>query len=478
MAVFVLDKHQRPLMPCTEKRARLLLERGRARVHRLVPFTIRLVDRTVADCEVQPLAVKVDPGSKTTGVALVRVDAEGVTHVLQGFDLEHRGKRIGEALVQRAGRRRRRRGKLRYRPTRFDNRRKPEGWLPPSLRHRVNTTKALAERLRRLAPVASIDMELVRFDTRLMQDPTVSGVAYQQGTLQGYEVREYLLQHWVRKCAYCGAKDCPLEVEHVLARSRGGSDRVSNLAIACRPCNEAKSNRDVREFLVDRPEVLRRVLAHLKAPLRDAGMMNATRYALRDAFASTGLPVSCWSGGRTKWNRRRLEVPKTHANDAACVGEVTVVEGWQKPTLIIRCTGRGAYQRTRVDAHGFPRGKPLMRAKGVHGFRTGDLVRATIPPAKAGKAGPKNVGTWRGRIAVRATGTFALQVRGHEVVGPDGVRSTVNLAIDVHHRHCRLLQRADGYGYTPSPKQVVHGERSPGGAPPGPEGPGSRAGKT
>ena len=123
----------------------------------------------------EPLAVKVDPGSRTTGVALVRVDAGGVTRVLQGFELEHRGKRIGEALTQRAQRRRKRRGNLRFRPKRFDNRRKTEGWLPPSLRYRVDTTKTMVDRLRRLAPVASIEMKLVRFDTQLMQDPTVSG---------------------------------------------------------------------------------------------------------------------------------------------------------------------------------------------------------------------------------------------------------------------------------------------------------------
>ncbi len=74
MAVFVLDRSKKPLMPCTEKRARLLLERGRARVHRVQPFTIRLVDRTVEESGTQPLLVKVDPGSKATGIALVRAE--------------------------------------------------------------------------------------------------------------------------------------------------------------------------------------------------------------------------------------------------------------------------------------------------------------------------------------------------------------------------------------------------------------------
>ncbi len=185
---------------------------------------------------------------------------------------------------------------------------------------------------------------------------------------------------------------------------------MSNLALACVPCNRAKDARDVREFLADRPEVLRRVLAHLKAPLRDAAMMNATRFALRDALAATDLPVRCHSGGLTKWNRTRLGVPKTHANDAACVGDVMAVDGWHKPGTAVRCTGRGSYGRTRVDGHGFPRGH-LTRSKRVHGFATGDLVAATIPPAAPGKPARKNVGTWRGRVAVRAGGTFVVQVR-------------------------------------------------------------------
>ena len=75
MAVFVVDRHQKPLMPCSEKRARKLLARGRARVHRLMPFSIRLVDRTVNESVLQPVRIKLDPGSKTTGIALVRESA-------------------------------------------------------------------------------------------------------------------------------------------------------------------------------------------------------------------------------------------------------------------------------------------------------------------------------------------------------------------------------------------------------------------
>lgn len=116
MAVFVLDRHSRPLMPCSEKRARLLLERRRARVHRLVPFTIRLTDRRLNDCELQPLRLKLDPGSKETGVAIVReaihdTDGTRTAIVLSLAEIVHRGRQISEALTARRSIRRARRGR-------------------------------------------------------------------------------------------------------------------------------------------------------------------------------------------------------------------------------------------------------------------------------------------------------------------------------------------------------------------------------
>jgi 5-methylcytosine-specific restriction endonuclease McrA len=452
MAVFVLDRHKKPLMPCTEKRARLLLERDRARVVRMVPFTIRLVDRTAEGSETQPLVLKIDPGSKATGMALVRVGPEGRHAVVALAELRHRGAQIRNALHGRAAHRRFRRAKLRYRPARFDNRMRQKGWLPPSLRHRVDTTTSWTNRLHRLAPITGIAVERTRFDTHLMHEPEVSGVGYQQGELQGYEVREYLLDKWDRRCMYCDTQQVRLQVEHLLARSRGGSDRVSNLGLACQPCNQAKGTKLLAEFVTN-PKRLAGIEARMKAPLRDAAMMNATRYALHDALVATGLPVEASTGGRTKWNRTRFGIPKSHALDAACVGETEFVSGWQRPTLVIKATGRGSYQRTRLTAHGFPRGR-LTRTKRIHDFATGDLVRADVP------TGTK-AGVHVGRVAVRATGRF-------NVTTLDGVVQGIG------HRHCRLVQRADGFGYhldltipQPEPKE--------GRAPPRPEGRGFHA---
>jgi 5-methylcytosine-specific restriction endonuclease McrA len=424
MAVFVLDKRKKPLMPCSEKRARLLLGRGKAVVHRCYPFTIRLKERVGG--AVQPVRLKVDPGAHTSGVALVREAGDG-QHVLHLAEIAHRSATIRQRLRQRATvRRRRRSAHLRYRAKRCNNRRKPQGWLPPSLQSRLDSTTAWVRRYRRLAPVAAISIEHVRFDIQRMRKPDISGVEYQQGTLAGYEVREYLLERWEHRCAYCGITDVPLNIEHIVARARGGSDRLGNLAIACRPCNEAKGARPIQDFLREKPEVLGCVLAHATTPLDAAATINATRWALVGRLKRCGVPLELSSGGQTKWNRARLGVPKQHCLDAACAGTVEALHAWDIPVLCIGCRGRGNYQRTRLTPQGFPRGY-LMRQKRVHGFGTGDMVRAIVPSGK-------NAGAYVGRVAIRATGRFNLQTP-HGVV--QGLAWT----------HCRVLARGDGYSY-------------------------------
>lgn len=472
MSVYVLDREGKPVMPCTEKRARLLLERGRARVHRLQPFVIRLTDRFHETCALQPLRLKLDPGSKITGLALVR-DGESVDEVtgesrrgavvVNLMEIVHRGRRISEALTARRQMRRRRRSHLRYRAPRFLNRGGDKtGWLAPSLRHRIDTTMAWVKRLQGWAPVKALSSELVRFDMQAMQSAeanshgqsTIEGVEYQRGTLAGYELGEYLLAKWGRACAYCDAQGTPLEKEHIVPVSQGGSNRVSNLTLACRPCNQRKAARSLDDFLAKDANRLARIKAQARRPLKDAAAVNATRWALANELQATGLPVELASGGRTKFNRSQFNVPKAHALDAACVGHVNSLQQWRRPTLTVKCSGRGSYQRTRLDRYGFPRGY-LMRSKRVKGFGTGDLVRADVP-------GGTKKGVHVGRVAIRATGSFNIQTTAGVVQG-------------ISHKACQLIQRADGYGYffnlasTQVASRVTNSTRSlePGAFPPG-----------
>jgi hypothetical protein len=277
----------------------------------------------------------------------------------------------------------------------------------------------------RWAPVRAVHVERVAFDVHaLSAERSLEGVEYQHGTLHGMEVREYLPAKWNRTCAYCGITDTPLNIDHIHPRSRGGSDRVSNLVLACVPCNQGKGNRPIEEFVTD-PRILAGVRAQAKAPLRDATAANATRWKLWRAL-DRRLPTHVASGGRTKWNRIRNGLPKSHTLDALVVGKLDTVTATTAEVLIVGCTGRGAYARTRADKHGFPRLR-LPRRKAFHGFQTGDLARAVISSGK-------HVGTHTGRVAVRSSGSHTLQT-------PQG-------PVKTSWKNLRLLQRADGYAYT------------------------------
>ena len=406
--VFVLDRRGRPLMPCTAKRSRKLLEARRARIHLYVPFTIRLTDRLAEDSVLQPVTVKIDPGSRTTGFAVIRernLQEQGHLSVLYLLELQHRGLEIRARLHQRAMYRRNRRvRKTRYRPARFSNRTKPRGWLAPSLLHRVNSTVQQIRRFQRLVPATALAQELVRFDTQQLQNPQISGIEYQQGTLVGYEIREYLLEKFKRRCAYCNvdAADREMQIDHVRARARGGSNRVSNLVLACWKCNRDKGARSVEEFLASKPDALARIQRQLRTPLRDAAAVNATRWRLYDELKGLGLPVSVGTGGRTKWNRRRFGIEKTHAHDALCVGIVKTIDTtWRQYPSIKKCRSRGCYRRVTTNKFGFARSHRARR-KFAFGFKTGDLAIAIHRQTRHGRM-----------LNRRCIGTVSIRQRGY-----------------------------------------------------------------
>lgn len=421
--VFVLDAEKKPLMPCHPMRARELLTKKKAAVYRRSPFTIILKQRIGGDT--QPLAVKIDPGSKVTGMVVVADFPRG-KEVVFAAEIEHRGWQVKANLDRRrAARRFRRHRKTRYRQCRQDNRARPKGWLPPSLESRIGNVLTWVNRLLRFCPVSALSMELVKFDLQKMENPEISGVEYQQGTLAGYEAREYLLEKWHRKCAYCGKKNVPLQIEHMNPRSRGGTNRVSNLTLSCEQCNVNKGNQNIRDFLADQPKLLVRLLAQARSPLKDATAINATRWKLLRHLKATGLLVECGSGGRTKFNRTNQGYPKSHWIDAACIGvsgesvRLNPLQGFLK----IKAMGRGNRQISRTDKFGFPC-RWRARTRKVNGFQTGDIVRAEIL-----------LGKYTGIHVGRAT----LKSKGRQVV-----IGTVSANI----RCVRMVQRSDGYSYS------------------------------
>ena len=418
--IFVLDTNKRPLTPCKPSMARKLLTARKAAVYRRFPFTIIL--KKVVTATIKSITFKLDPGSKTTGIALL-FDSK----VIFGAELTHRGQAIKASLESRRALRRGRRNRhTRYRPARFLNRTRKKGWLAPSLQHRVETTLTWVNKLRKLAPINSIVQELVRFDLQQLENPEISGVEYQQGELQGYEVREYLLNKWNRKCAYCSVENIPLQIEHIQPKAKGGSNRISNLCLACEKCNQKKGTQDIQRFLAKKPDILKHILAQTKRPLKDAAAVNSTRWALFSRLKETGLPVLTGSGGLTKFNRTRLQLPKTHWLDAACVGQLESLSVVTSKPLLIKATGHGTRQMCRTDKFGFP-SRYVPRNKFVKGFQTGDIVKAVVTSGK-------KIGEYVGRVAVRSTGSFNI--------------SASELVQGISHKCCKTIHHKDGYSYS------------------------------
>ena len=417
--VLVLDKNFKPQNPIHPGMARILLKEHRAKVYKFQPFSIIL--KVTSKQEVTKLQLKIDPGSVTTGLAVINNTSGQVVWVAE---LTHHGKLIKTKLdKRRAFRRSRRSRKTRYRKPRFLNRVRSKNWLPPSLLHRVYNIQTWVNKLISLIPIDGISLELVKFDTQKLDNPNISGIEYQRGTLQGYEIKEYLLEKFNRTCVYCDSKNVPLQIDHVIPKSKSGSNRISNLVLSCSNCNQDKGSLSIEEFLKHKPTLLKKIKLQLKKPLKDIASVNSTKNELLRRLINTGLPVECGSGALTKYNRTIQNLPKTHWLDATCIGSNTpkLIIGNITP-LYIKSYSHGSRQTYKVDSYGFPK-IFIPKEKTKYGFRTGDLGIAIIPKGK-------NKGRHIGRIVTRTKPSFAIG-------NIDGV----------HPKHITILQRNDGYGY-------------------------------
>ncbi|EMH2709957.1 RRXRR domain-containing protein [Clostridioides difficile] len=433
--VFVINKDKKPLTPCHFAVARKLLKQGKAVVHKQFPFTIRL--KELKEANPKGLIIKLDPGAKQTGVALHKPNGE----VVLLATIEHRANKIKQNLeARRSFRRTRRNRKTRYRAPRFLNRKQLEGWLPPSIQSIVDNVKNFIIKLKKLCYIETIYIETVRFDTQLMLNPLIEGLDYQQGTLLGYEIREYLLYTYGHTCQYCKGltNDHQLEIEHKHPKSRGGSNSIRNLTLACRTCNQEKGNNTLDEWLqslskskLDKERV-KNINSILKTNkpvnLKDTAKVNSSRNAvLREMYKLTS-DVVVSTGGVTKHNRVKANLPKTHYYDALCVKEtpkIKIHKGLKE--LYIKSIGRGTRSRTLLNKYGFPRAY-LPRQKQFFGYQSGDMVKANIPKGKY-------IGQYVSNVSCRSTGIFAIYSKKH------------GKQIDVNHKYLKLTQKGDGYRY-------------------------------
>ena len=235
MLAYVLNKHGKPLMPCSAAKARRLLRDEKAKVVRREPFTIQLLYGSSGYR--QPVTLGVDAGSVHIGLS-----ASTVKNELYASDVQLRYD-VVELLATRRELRRRRRGKkTRYRPNRFNNRKNiTEGWLSPSTRNKIDAHLKVIENVCKILPIVRIIVETASFDVQKIKNPDISGVEYQQGEQQNFwNVREYILFRDGHECQHCHgkSKDKVLNVHHLESRKTGG-DAPNNLITLCETCHEA-----------------------------------------------------------------------------------------------------------------------------------------------------------------------------------------------------------------------------------------------
>ena len=418
--VFVLNRSKKPLNMITNAEARILIKKKLAVIHKVYPFTIRLRDNSCIGND-RAYTVKLDPGSRHTGVAIV----DDKDQVVMLAEIEHRGHLIKRNMdSRRAVRRHRRNRNTRYRPARFLNRKIPKGWLAPSVKSRADNVINFIKKYKKLINIDRIMIEHVSFDTAQMSSNTkLYGVKYQQGPLYQQKLRSFIFSRSNGKCVYCGAQ--AEEIDHVIPRAKGGTNSVYNLVASCRACNQMKSNLSLKEF----GKKINKNFSKLepkKLP-KDAAIVQAARNYMVKEVTKLVFNTTLHDAWMTKYNRDELGLPKEHYYDALSVGEVpNKFDFLTDKVFQISAKGRGSRQMCLMNKYGFPRTKP-KGSKLVEGFQTGDMVKVIVP------SGLKQ-GEYLGKVAVRSSRFFDIQTKTKTIQG-------------IWHKYFHIVQRGDGYLY-------------------------------
>lgn len=429
--VFVLDKSKKPLDMITNAEARILLKNKQAVVDKVYPFTIRLKDNSCVSKD-RAYTVKLDPGSKHTGIAIVDDKAS----VVMLAEIEHRGHIIKRSLdKRRAVRCSRRQRKTRYRPARFLNRTRPEGWLAPSVKSRADNVINFIKKYKKLINIDKVMIENVSFDTaQMISEVKLYGEDYQQGNLYQKELRSFIFSRSDGKCVYCGAKAA--EIDHVVPRSKGGTNSTYNLVASCRSCNEKKSNLSLKAF----GKLMGKDYSHIepkKLPKDAAIVQSARNYTIKE-ITKLVPDTTTYEAWLTKYNRDELGLPKEHYYDALSVGNIQDYKFLTDKILVISAKGRGSRQMCSMNKFGFPRTKP-KGSKSVKGFQTGDIVKAVLTKGS-------RQGEYLGRVIIKSSGRFDIQTGTRDIPG-------------IGYKYCHIIQKGDGYSYNYK-ERVLNGRRT------------------
>lgn len=315
--VYVLNKHGRPLMPCSPATARHLLDDGKAKVKKRTPFTIQLLYGSSGYA--QKIILGVDAGSKTIGLSASTEKEE-----LFAANVIPRNDIVELLSTRREFRGARRNRKTRYRKPRFSNRThsKHKGWLAPSVEVKIQEHITAIKRVCKILPVVKVVIETTEFDLQLLKavadgKPVPQGEDYQKGEMRGhYNVRQYVLWRDGYACQCCGARsvknrEIKFYVHHLESRKVGG-EAPDNLITLCNNCHEK-----IHKGLIKKIEFKKRK----RNSTRDATFMGIMRKTLMQRLQNElSIPVLETKGYITKFTREKILVlAKTHTNDALAI---------------------------------------------------------------------------------------------------------------------------------------------------------------
>ena len=358
--VYVISKNGQPLMP-TENHAkvRVLLKNKKAKVIKTCPFTIQLAyDSTNYT---QEITLGVDSGSKHIGLS-----ATTKNKVLFESDVELRNDIVNLLSIRRQNRRTRRNHKTRYRKPRFDNRRRKEEWLAPSIQNKVYSHLTVIRKVHEILPITKIVVEVASFDIQKIKNPTISGTEYQQGEQSEFwNVREYVLFRDGHTCQCCKgkSKDKILNVHHIESRKTGGN-APDNLITLCETCHTG-----YHKGIVKLPKTIHRGMS-----FKDASFMGIMRWAFYNKLKEIYPDVSLTYGYITKNIRIRNRLPKEHYIDARCISgnPKAISDGTVYYQKKVRCHNRQIHKSTILKGGTRKRNQAPYD---VMGFRLYDKVK-------------------------------------------------------------------------------------------------------
>lgn len=313
--VYVLNINGKPLMP-TERhgKVRRMLRDGHAHVVRLRPFTIQL--DYISEENLQEVSLGIDAGSKYIGVS-----ATTETHEVLAMQVKERDDIVKRIATRRESRRTRRNRKVRYRAARFDNRRRKEGWLAPSIENKISAHMRVIQMVHSILPVSKTTIEIAQFDTQKLKNDKITGIEYQQGEQLGFwNTRECILARDKHVCQHCKgkSKDPILNVHHIESRKTGGN-APNNLITLCETCHKAYHRGEI-QLDVKRGKSLRDA-AYMAIIGRK--LYNRTKPGIREEVYNRAQQdysnVYLTYGYKTKYSRIHNNIEKTHCADAFCI---------------------------------------------------------------------------------------------------------------------------------------------------------------